>query len=316
MIISASRRTDIPAFYSRWLINRVQAGYCTVPNPFNPKQVSRISLDPADVDVIVFWTRNPAPLLSHLDWLDGMGFRYYFQYTLLDYPPQLEPNQPTLQKSLDTFRTLATRIGSDRVIWRYDPIVFSRLTGAIFHAETYQRIASELKGFTRRSVISLLDLYRKIRPRMDELEKQGFGLVDFRGHSSERFDALMKTMVKSAAENGMEIVSCAEEIDLTKYGIRSGKCIDDAYVKQVFGMDVIHKKDPGQRQACGCVLSQDIGMYDTCLFGCQYCYATSNLERAQANHANHDPGSPSLVGWYEQATTPENLQLDMFRDID
>ena len=145
MIISASRRTDIPAFYAPWFMNRMRAGYCTVPNPFNRSQVSRISLRPEDVDVIVFWTRNPRPLLPALDELDDRGYRYYFQYTLLDNPRTLDPKSPPVDAAIATFQTLAERIGPARVIWRYDPSVLSSATGADFHLERYARIAAALR---------------------------------------------------------------------------------------------------------------------------------------------------------------------------
>jgi hypothetical protein len=301
MIISASRRTDIPAFYARWFINRVRAGYCTVPNPFNPGQVTHVSLRPEEVDVIVFWTRNPRPMFRHLDELDRRGYRYYFQYTLLDYPRLIDRKGPPVQASLDTFRELAGRIGPERVIWRYDPIVFSNLTGARFHQETYARIARALRGHTHRSVISLMDMYRKLEKRMRALAEQGVRVVTGDGQPGPRFDELMHAMVDAAHQNGMHIFSCAETRDLQAYGIRPGKCIDDDYIGQVFGLEVTHRKDPSQRAACGCVASRDVGMYETCLFGCQYCYATSSFERARLNYRAHDPRSPSLLGWYEAA---------------
>lgn len=296
MIISASRRTDIPAFYAEWFMNRVRAGYCTVPNPFNHDQVSHISLEPEDVDVIVFWTRNPRPLMSHLAELDGRGYRYYFQYTVMDNPRLIDPKTPPLETSLETFRELAGQIGPERVIWRYDPIVFSNITDAEFHREKYEVIARTLRGYTHRSVISILDLYRKAEKRWRELTKQGVELLPC---PDGEFADLMRSIAGIAAENGLEIVSCAEKVDLRPYGIRPGKCVDDEYIAGVFGLKVMDRKDPSQREACGCVVSRDIGMYDTCLFGCQYCYATSSFERARVNHEEHDPDSPSLIGWYE-----------------
>lgn len=299
MIISASRRTDIPAFYAEWFMNRIRAGYCTVPNPFNHKQVSSISLKPEDVDVIVFWTRNPRPLFPYLVELDERDYRYYFQYTVLDNPRQIDPKTPPLEASLKTFCELSHRLGANRVIWRYDPIVFSQLTGAEFHRQTYQTIARALKGYTHHSVISVVDIYRKAGKRLRELSEQGVELIAYDGQPSERFDDLMYSLAWLAGENDMEIVSCAENLDLQPYGIQPGKCIDDEYIRKNFGLDVVHKKDPTQREACGCVVSRDIGIYDTCLFGCQYCYATTSFERAKDHYDQHDPRAPSLIGWYE-----------------
>jgi hypothetical protein len=299
MIISASRRTDIPAFYAGWLINRIRAGYCTVPNPFNRQQVARVSLLPEDVQVIVFWTRNPRPLFPYLGDLDQRGYRYYFQFTLLGYPRELDAKGPTPEAAVTAFQELADRIGPKRVIWRYDPIVISQLTGFGYHLENYSRIAESLRGYTQRSVISVMDMYPKFRKRIDALNQQGVGVVAYDGSPSERYDTLMRSIAQTAAANEMQIVSCAEERDLIIYGIQPGKCIDDEYIQQTFDIDVGHKKDPSQRKACGCVVSKDIGMYDSCQFGCQYCYATGNFERSKQNYEQHDPQSPSLVGWHE-----------------
>ena len=299
MIISASRRTDIPAFYVHWFINRIRAGYCTVPNPFNRKQIARVSLLPDDLDLIVFWTRNPKPLFPYLDELDQRGYHYYFQYTLLGYPRQMEPHNPPRSAAISTFCELADRIGSERVIWRYDPIVFSNLTGTRYHIENYAQIAAALKNATHHSVISVMDMYTKSRKRVDQLNREGLAITEYDGTPSQRFADLMNALALAAHQNDMHIQSCAEDLDLTIYGIQPGKCIDDQYISTTFGFEVDHRKDPGQRKACGCVVSKDIGIYNSCLFGCPYCYATGSFDRARQNHAQHDPESPSLVGWYD-----------------
>ena len=146
MILSVSRRSDIPAFYAEWFIRRVRAGYCLVPNPFYPQQVTQISLAPQDVEVIVFWTRNPRPLFPYLAELDERGYRYYFQYTLLNNPRAIDPKVPAMATAIQTFRELAERIGPQKVIWRYDPIVFTQLTDEAFHRQSYERIAQSLQG--------------------------------------------------------------------------------------------------------------------------------------------------------------------------
>jgi len=297
MIISASRRTDIPAFYTSWFFNRIKAGYCSVPNPFNRNQVSYVSLKPEDVDVIIFWTRNPSPLMPFLKELDERGFRYYFQFTILNNPTEIDQKASPISSSIKTFIKLSNMVGPDRVIWRYDPIVLSKVTGVQFHIDTYEKIAKELQGHTFRSVISVMDIYKKANRRLADLQKQGIDIIDYQGNVSERFDYLMEHLVQSANSHKFDIFSCSEVLDLTKYGIKRGKCVDDDYIHQVFNISVSRKKDPSQRAECGCVISKDIGMYDSCLFGCQYCYATSSFERAKKNHEHHDPKSPSLLGW-------------------
>lgn len=324
MIISASRRTDIPAFYAEWFMNRIRAGYCAVPNPFSRAQVSRVSLLPEDVEVIIFWSRNPRPLFIWLDELDRRGYRYYFQYTVMDNPRSLDLKSPPVEAAIRTFQELALRVGADRVIWRYDPIVFSDETGPAFHLKRYKQIAEALAGSTCRSVISIMDIYAKARSRLNQLSFAGVHLKGAQ-QTNEAIEELIPGLVQIASDANMEIVSCAEEFNLGQFGVRPGKCVDDEYIRRVFGIEVTPKKDPSQRKECGCVVSKDIGMYDSCLFGCQYCYATQSFDLAQRQHDEHDPLSPSLVGWYEPTianndkpaplkTKRKEHQLDLFTD--
>jgi hypothetical protein len=296
MIISASRRTDILAFYAEWFMNRIRAGYCAAVNPFNRRQVARVSLRPEDVDVIVFWTKNPEPLIKHLIELDNRGFRYYFQYTLTGYPKALEPHVPELKKGLNTFKRLADIIGPEKVIWRYDPIVISSITDSDYHKKRIGFIAGELEGFTHRLVVSMVDEYRKAKINFDRLEKRGIHVV--REKTQELVCDLMEFIVDRAKQVNMEPFSCAEVLHLKPLGLMSGKCIDDSYIKRVFGIDVTSEKDKYQRAECGCVRSKDVGAYDTCLHGCLYCYA-GTLSAAQKNRLNHFLDSPSIIGRYD-----------------
>jgi hypothetical protein len=266
MIISASRRTDIPAFYAEWMVCRLKEGYCTVANPYNRNQVSRISLSPEDVDAIAFWTRNPRPLMPYLDELDSRGYRDYFQFTIFGYPREIDPKSPAAETAIEAFRDLVERLGPRRVVWRYDPIDFTGMTPPAFHQENFQRLAESLRGHTRRAVISIVDMYRKIESRMKKLEGTPAAI---RPCDAEDLAPLMRGLARIAGENGMEIVSCAEEIDLQPFGILPGKCVDDRVIAEAFGIKVPTTKDPTQRKACGCVVSRDVGMYESCLFGCQ-----------------------------------------------
>jgi hypothetical protein len=296
MIISASRRTDIPAFYAEWMVRRLREGYCTVANPYNRNQVSRIPLKPEDVDAIVFWTRNPRPLMPYLDELDCQGYRYYFQFTILGYPREIDAKSPAATTAVEVFRELAQRLGPKRVIWRYDPIVFSAITTPTFHEENFRTLAEALRGYTRRVVVSIVDMYRKTEKRLKKLE--GTSAAIYRCDDGD-FEALMRGLAELAGDNGMEIVSCAEEVDLRPFSILPGKCVDDQLIAEVFGIAVPGTKDPTQRKACGCVVSRDIGMYESCLAGCQYCYAVKSFEQARLNFESHDPESPSMIGRHE-----------------
>jgi len=312
MIISASRRTDIPAFYTKWFINRIQMGYCTVPNPFNKNQVSHISLKPEDVDIIVFWSRNPAPLIPHLEELDRRGYKYYFQFTVMNNPRFLDRKSPPLASSIKVFQKLADRVGSERVIWRYDPIVLSKTTDIDFHVKSYKEIAALLSGYTYRSVISIMDGYAKNNKRLREIEDTYNLRILNIASSQHLLDKLLPSLSEIACSNGMEIFSCAEAMDFSCYGILPGKCIDDEYIEKVFNLSVSHKKDVSQREACGCVVSKDIGMYDSCLFGCQYCYATTDFKKSRENYKKHDFCSPSLIDRHEVKDESQQKQLNLF----
>lgn len=301
MIISASRRTDIPAYYAEWFMNRVRAGYCVVPHPVDRSKVTYISLSPEDVQVIVFWTRHPTPLLPYLSELTQRGFKYYFLMTLLNYPREIEALTPPLPVALKGLRALSEMIGPERVIWRYDPVVFSNKTTAKFHQLSFEFIAQALKGYSRRAMISIVDVYAKVKHRLAALASQGIEVIPLEADPGGWFGELMTSLAKTAGRYGLELVSCAEEIDLVPYGIAAGKCIDDRYIKKALDVLVTDKKDPGQRKACGCVASRDVGMYDSCLFGCSYCYATKSFDLARTNHRHHRPDSPSLLGWTDAA---------------
>jgi len=292
MIISASRRTDIPAFYSKWFMNRVREGWCLVPNPFNRARVARVSLLREDVEAFAFWTRNPRPLIPRLGELDGRGFGYYFLFTLIGYPAGIDPGSPPVGPSLENFRELCARIGPERVIWRYDPVLFSAPTGVGFHEENFARLAEPLKGFSRRCVISFVENYRKIRGRIEAAIPGGVRAVDLADPAVRR---LLLFFVATARQNGMEVRHCAGGQDLAELGVLPGGCIDAELVSRLFSVPADIRKDPGQRGRCGCSVSRDIGMYDTCLFGCSYCYATTSFARARENHALHDPEAPALL---------------------
>ncbi len=292
MIISASRRTDIPAFYSPWLMNRIRAGYCLVPNPFNSSQVSTVSLLPEHVDALVFWTRYPRPLFPHLKELQDRGYRFLFLYTILGYPGLLDSQCPSLSTSLKTFKYLADSIGPERVIWRYDPIVLSSITPPEFHRKQFGDIATSLSGYTGRCLFSFVEFYGKTKRRLDDLRSQGVHLPTT---SRESRDALIAHLVQQAALRGMELMHCAGGEDYSSLGVLPGKCVDGDYLARHLGAPTVASRDRSQRPRCGCTLSKDIGMYDSCLFGCSYCYATNRLDQARENHRRHDPAGLSLI---------------------
>lgn len=290
MIISVSRRTDIPAFYTPWLLNRLKAGFVLIKNPFNRK-VSRVSLLPEDVDAFVFWTRNASMLMKNIDALKD--YNYYFQYTITGYPKAIEKNVKSPYKTIENFVELSNIIGKEKIIWRYDPILISNTLTLNEHKRLFTKIADNLVGKTNKVVISFADFYKKTIKNLSLIEN--FKYIDILNEEAI-MNELVKFMVKIANDRGMMIETCAESIDLSYLGVQHGKCIDDRLLKKVFNINFSSKKDIGQREACGCIKSIDIGEYNTCLHNCTYCYATYDLDSVKNNKLKHSSDSPFLIG--------------------
>mgnify|MGYP000409333340 FL=1 len=287
MIISASRRTDIPAFYSDWFFNRIKERYVLVPNPYNSKMISRISLDPAVVDCIVFWSKNPAPILEKLDKLKE--YNYYFQFTLNPYGPEIENHLPIISKRIDTFKRLSDRIGKEKVIWRYDPVLTNETYTPGFHKEKFAEIAYELKEHTEKCMLGFIDHYQHIRTAVSRFNIQPLLKADI-----EEMAASFKKTVDTCS---IQLDTCTVKVDLTHLGIPGGLCIDNQLVERIAGYPISVRKDKNQRDICRCAESIDIGTYESCLNGCIYCYAIKgNYNTVKYNLNKHDKNSPMLVG--------------------
>ena len=287
MILSVSRRTDIPNYYSGWFLNRLQEGFLYVKNPMNPHQISRIELSPAVVDCIVFWTKNPASMIPQLDKLEG--YPYYFQFTLTGYGRDIEPNIPDKKEYLlSVFRELSSKIGRERVVWRYDPILLSERYSIEYHLKAFEKIAKSLAGYTERVVISFVDLYAKTQRNM--------ACWNIRELTEEEMRRLAGEMARIAADRGMTIETCAERVDLEDLGVRHGSCIDKQLVERIVGCRMSGQKDKNQRTGCGCMESVEVGTYHTCQNGCKYCYANFSDEKVQESVKLYDVNSPLLCG--------------------
>lgn len=294
MIISASRRTDIPGYYFEWFLQRLKEEYVLVRNPWNPHQVSRVSLSPQVVDGIVFWTKNPAPVLERLGELSG--YHYYFQFTLTPYGPEIEPNLPSKNKVIiPAFQRLSRELGKERVIWRYDPIFLSSRYTWEYHCRYFEVLAARLASYTNRCTVSFLDWYRKTRKNAGRL-----GIVDMNMNQQKE---LLGQLVSLAGKYGITLDVCGEEQDYSDIGAHKAHCIDKGLLEQIGNYKLKAGKDKSQRAACGCVSSIDIGAYDTCPNGCLYCYANGNPAAGKANYVQHDPLAPLLFG----TVTPEDV---------
>ena len=287
MILSVSRRTDIPNYYPEWFMNRVKEGYCYVRNPMNPHQISKIPITPDIVDCIVFWTKNPKNLLPYLD--DLKKYKYYFQYTITGYGTGVEPGVPDKKREIiPTFIELSKKIGREKVIWRYDPILVTDKYTLQYHRKAFSSIAEQLRDYTSKVVISFIDLYDKTKRNMKGLNVIQMTQEDMRFIATEMADI--------ACKNGLTIESCAEHMDLQSIGIRHGSCIDRNLISKIIGCKIDVTKDKNQRQECGCVESVEVGTYNTCQNGCRYCYANYHDARVERNSRFYDPDSPLLCG--------------------
>ena len=328
IIISASRSTDIPAFYAKWFFNRLAKGYCVWYNPFN-QLPTYISFEKCRA--IVFWTKNPKPILPYLHELDQRGIHYYFQFTLNDYVKEkFEPNLPSIDDRIETFKKLSKMIGRERVIWRFDPLIFTKqltpreLLTRIWHT------GNKLKGYTEKLVFSFVDVKNYRRVQSNLIKETGCftkdNVVTAEMNKSQRQEIVegllkIRNTWKSEGYN-LTIATCCEDAEFEKYGIEHNRCVDGELMKRIFSDDeefvyYLHTlkwperdmfgqlpplptkkkdvKDTGQRKFCGCMVSKDIGMYNTCRHFCVYCYANTSKEYVFRNSAKHNNENESII---------------------
>lgn len=305
MIISASRRTDIPSYYSEWFFRRLKENYVLVRNPFNPHQVSKISLSPEVVDGIVFWTKNPAPMLSRLAELEN--YHYYFQFTLTPYGQEIEKNLPSKKEIIiPSFQRLSEEIGKERVVWRYDPIFFNEIYTLDCHCRCFEVLAAELAQYTQHCTVSFLDLYRNTKRNVKQ-----YGMRQVL--PAEQME-LLGRFAEIAKPYHICIDTCAEVGDFSQFGIMPAQCIDRERLERIgqFRLDI--GKDKNQRSSCGCVESIDIGAYNTCKNGCAYCYANYNSATVGDNFRSHHPLSPLLFGEITEADCVREREAKSFAD--
>ena len=293
MIISASRATDIPVFYSRWFINRLSKGYVRWRNPYNGK-VSYVSF--ANTKFIIFWSKNPAPLLPFLPILKQKGIGCYIQYTLNDYESEgLEPNVPPIIERIETFKRLVDGLGPGSVVWRFDPLILTDDISADKLLHKICKIANHLHGYTEKLVFSFADIstYRKV----------GRNLTDAGVNYQEWTEEAMMDFARSLSSLnlGIELTTCAEKVDLSQFGTGHNRCIDPELIfrikpelKSAFSN---LKNDKGQRALCGCITAKDIGAYNTCPHGCVYCYANASPYSVRQNFIRHKqaPDNDSII---------------------
>ncbi len=302
-IVSVSRRTDIPAFYPGWFMRRVMEGHVRYVNPFGGQE-HEVSLRPEDVHAFVFWSKNYGPLMRYLPELEGRGYDFYFHFTITGLPGTFENLVIPLDDAVATFRLLSGRYGPRRVQWRFDPIIISNLTGPDFYVTRFKEIASRLQGATERCYFSFVCVYSKVRRNLDVLVNN-YNITCRDPSATDKTD-LTGRLKEIADSYGITLYSCCQEA-LATGGVRQAQCVDGELLFELFSHKPRQTKINPTRKGCRCVISRDIGAYDTCPHGCVYCYANMNKELAQKRFQMHDPSSDILT----PAQTPPNKPADV-----
>ena len=284
MIINTGCRTDIPAFYAKWLMNRIREGYVLVRNPYNPNQVTKYNLSPEVVDCLAFCTKNPEPMLTYLDELDM--YKQYWFVTITPYGKDIEPNVPDKSKVMQSFKKLSNQIGIDSIGWRYDPIFIGNGFDVNKHLEYFEKIAKELKGYTHNCTISFLDLYEKVKRNAPNIKPP----------TKEEQIEIAKAFSRIGKENDMVIHACCEKTYLSQYGLQCNGCMSQEIVEKAINNTLQPPKRKNLRQECNCLMGNDIGAYNTCGHLCKYCYANANKKFVIENMKKHDDNSPFLIG--------------------
>ena len=285
MIIQTGNRTDIPAFYSEWFANRLKEGFVLVRNPFNLLSVTRYRLDPSVVDLIVFCSKNPQPMLLEMDLLKP--YRQYWFVTITPYGKEIEPNVPEKAELIHSFRLLSGLVGADCMCWRYDPILIDKKWTMERHIEAFADMCEKLEGSTNTCVISFIDLYEKVKRNFPEVHTVPF----------ETQMALTEVFVRIAARHNMIIRPCAEDRRLAAAGADCSGCMTQKTFEIAIGQNINLPPNPNNRKECSCYITGDIGQYNTCGHLCRYCYANADAGVVRQNMQMHDPRSPLLIGW-------------------
>lgn len=296
VIVSASRSTDIPAFFGRWLLRRLDAGYVRWLNPWSGRE-RFVSFE--KTRLFVFWSKNPAPFLPLLEEIDRRGYQYYFQFTLNDYGSEpLEPGVPGVDERIETFRRLSGIVGKERVLWRFDPLLITPRLSPGRLLERIEAVGARLSSFTERLTVSFVERYAKVERNLRNAP------VELRDWSGDSRALVLSGIARLCRQWGIEAAVCADERDYRDLGVGRARCIDGALIRRVFGADEKlmsflggggDRKDPGQRPACGCIISKDIGGYNTCRHFCAYCYANASADAVKRHGLAWDEGSDALA---------------------
>lgn len=302
MILNTGSRTDIPAYYSEWFYNRIAAGYVLTRNPFNPKAVLEYKLSPEVIDIICFCTKNPYPMLARLDELDN--FKQFWFVTITPYGRDIEPNLPKKQLVIESFQRLADKVGINNISWRYDPILINDKYSVEYHLRAFEQMCKQLAGYTNQCVISFIDLYEKTKRNFPEVREV----------TNEEQELLTSTFVTIASKHDIKIYTCSESEHLAKFGVITEGCMSKRVLEAAVGYNLKVPTKLKTRASCECLLGSDIGMYNTCLHGCKYCYANFDMGLVNQNYQQHNVESPLLIGELKAGEQVHQVEQKLYYD--
>lgn len=314
-IISVSRRTDIPAFYGKWFMNRIKQGFSGYIHPFGGQR-HIVPLKPENVICFVFWSKNYIPFLSSLQFLSKKGYKFYFNFTLTGLPGKFEGNLCSTREAVATMKTLSEHYSPLHINWRYDPVIISDITPFDFHILNFSKLAVSLKGFVRRCYFSFAVQYGKVKKNFEIfMKKNNINIID---PGTEERQNLARRLSEIALENNIQMYTCCGDY-LIDDRIKKARCIDGEIIEQLFYPGGFQFKQKPTRKECGCTESRDIGVYDTCPHGCVYCYANMNKEKARMSYKSHDPDAAFLGysrkqsdEWIEEIKQREEAEHGLF----
>lgn len=289
MILNTGSRTDIPAYYSKWFMNRVREGFVLVRNPFDACHVTRYETNPEIVDILAFCTKNPAPMLQHLEELKK-NYRMIWHVTITPYGKDIEPNVPDKHHMLQVFQSLSRAIGKDACFWRYDPVFISDKYSIAYHMRAFETMCSALEGFVSIVVVSFIDLYEKTKRNFPEVHEV----------SLSDQETLAQYFQQTASRHGMKVHVCMENASLSRFGVDTSGCFTQQLLERATHVTLNPPFMQRARPGCACLLSADIGAYNTCGHFCRYCYANYDKETVMRNMSLHDANSPLLIGHLEE----------------
>lgn len=292
MILNTGARTDTVQYYTPWLLKRFEEGYVLTRNPLFPNKVTRYELSPDKIDLVMFCSKDYAPILPHLRKITDK-YRTYFHYTITAYGKDIEPGVPSIEQSIETLKKLSAIVGKEKIAWRYDPVLLTENYTIETHAKTFEYMAKELAPYIDRCIFSFVEMYKKLQTNMPEL-------IPLSDSDKERLAEILGGI---AREYGITIQTCGTNGDYTRYGIEKSGCATLEILGRANGCEFKNLKHKGLREGCHCIESRDIGAYDTCLNGCKYCYANKSPKKAVENYKFHDPASPLLLGHLRETDT-------------